>query len=273
MLWLLTPLVCMAQDSIPPTYRGTKENKIMDETHSLDSLFSKLDKRDRQVRIVSIGDSHVRGHVFTYTTRLLLEKQFGDWAVFPDEVTYRTTAIARETGEPGLIFHIFGVNGATAATFNTPENIALVDSLQPDLIIVSFGTNEAHGTYNPTVYYEQLDELIRVIKQHNPDVIVLLTTPPGAYKGRGRRRRINPNTPKTAKVITEYAQEKGYAWWDLYNIVGGRPFAVRNWSRARMLTRDGIHFTTNGYQLQGTLLYQAIMKAYKAYGNRMEQTH
>ncbi|MGP1435695.1 MAG: GDSL-type esterase/lipase family protein [Phocaeicola sp.] len=272
-LWLLAPFMCMAQDSIPSTFRGTKENKIMDETHSIDSLFSKLDKKNRQVRIVSIGDSHVRGHVFTYTTRLFLEKSFGDWAVFPDEVTYRTTAIARETGEPGLIFHIFGVNGATAATFNTPENIALVDSLQPDLIIVSFGTNEAHGAYNPTVHKGQMDELISIIKRNTPDAIVLLSTPPGAYKGRGRHRRINPNTQKAAKAITEYAQEKGYAWWDLYNIIGGRQYAVRNWSRARMFTRDGIHFTTNGYQLQGMLLYQAIMKEYKAYGNRMEQNH
>lgn len=271
-LFLMIPFICLAQDSIPPIFREKKENKIVDETHSLDSLFSKLDKKDRQVRIVNIGDSHVRGHVFTYTTRLLLEEQFGSGAVYPDEVTYRTTAIARETGETGLIFHIFGINGATAFTFNTPENIAQVDSLKPDLIIVSFGTNEANGTYDATVHKEHLDELVTAIRKNNPDAAILLTTPPGAYKGRGKRRRVNPNTQKVAAVITEYAQEKGYASWDLYKIIGGRQYAVRNWSRARMFGRDGIHFNTQGYQLQGELLYQAIMKEYKAYGNRMEQT-
>ena len=258
-------------ESILSDYRGTKENKIDDPQYSLFPFFDKLQMRVEPVRIVSIGDSHVRGHVFTYTTRLLLEKDFGNEAVGNDTITYRTSGFATATGKPGLVFHIFGINGATAASFNTDEHIQEIVKLHPDLIILSFGTNEAHGRYDAGSHAIQINQLVTHLRQACHDVTFLLTTPPGAYKGRRRSRYPNPSTATAAKTITDYAQKEGLASWDLYNIMGGRQYALINWNKNNLIRRDGIHYVPEGYQLQGTLLYQAIIKAYNRYvESRME---
>ena len=265
------PRIIPVDETILSSFRGTKENQIEDPQFSLFPIFDKLQMRVDPVRIVSIGDSHVRGHVFTYTTRLLLEKDFGNEAVTKDSVSYRTSGLATETGKPGMVFHIFGVNGATAASFNTDEHIREIANLHPDLIILSFGTNEAHGRYHADSHLMQIDQLVTRLRQACPEVAFLLTTPPGAYKGRRRNHYPNPFTANASKTITDYAKQKGLASWDLYNIVGGRQNALFNWNKNNLIRRDGIHYVPEGYQLQGTLLYQALIKAYNRYvESRME---
>ena len=54
------------------------------------------------------------------------------------EVTSRASGLAHETGRAGVVYHILGANGATCATFSTPERIGEVIRLNPDLIILFF---------------------------------------------------------------------------------------------------------------------------------------
>ena len=253
-------------DSLPADFAHSKENIIEDENHSLAPFFQKLHALNEPVRIVHIGDSHVRGHLYPLITRRALERDFGAEAVYPDEISYRTGGLARETGEPGIVYHILGVNGATSVTFSVDEKVQEIASLHPDLIIVSFGTNEAHSRrYLPQAHKLQADRLLGMLKAACPEAVFLLTTPPGAYVGRRRARTINPRTVTAARMIKEYAQEHQMAVWDMYNIVGGKTDACRNWTKHRMLRADGIHFTPEGYRLQGNLLHQALIKAYNEY--------
>lgn len=253
-------------DSMPASFRHTAENVIADEHHSLFAFFQKLYEKQGPVRIVHIGDSHVRGHLYPYVVRQELEQDFGAEAVYPEEVSYRTSGLARETGQPGLVYHILGVNGATTVTFCTEQKIREVSSLKPDLIILSFGTNEAHSRrYLAPAHRQQVDDLVSRLQRACPQASFLLTTPPGAYVGRRRSRTINPRTVTAARMIREYAADKRLAVWDLYSIVGGKANAVPNWSRSRLLRADGIHFTPEGYRLQGNLLHQAFIKAYNEY--------
>ncbi len=54
-----------------------------------------------------------------------------------------------------------GVNGATCLTFTHPQRIAAITALKPELLILSFGTNESHNrSYNANTHYQQMDELI-----------------------------------------------------------------------------------------------------------------
>ncbi len=253
-------------DSLPDTFTCTQENRITDPVRSLFPFFEKLNELDKPVRIVHIGDSHVRGHLYPLVTRHRLEEDFGSEAVFPDEISYRTGGLAHETGEPGIVYHILGVNGATVETFSTDEKMAMISSLKPDLVIVSFGTNEAHSRrYQPQTHKQQLALLLSLLKTACPDAAFLLTTPPGAYTGGRRSRTVNPRTMTVVGVIKEYAREQGMAVWNLYEIVGGKAYACRNWTKHRMLRSDGIHFTSEGYRLQGNLLHQALIKAYNDY--------
>lgn len=248
-------------------FRNTTENELTDPAGSLHPFWEKLGALDRPLRIVHIGDSHVRGHVFPYVMRCSLEDDFGSKAVENIPVTYQTSGIARETGSNGVVYHILGVNGATCQSFSTPEHIRQIADLHPDLVILSFGTNEAHGRrYNASEHTAAMNYLIAELKTSCPDVAFLMTTPPGAYVRNGRRGKIiNPRTPLVVENELKFAREHGIAIWDMYDIVGGKQRACLNWNAAKMYQRDKIHFTHEGYTLQGLLLHEAFIKAYNHY--------
>ena len=150
---------------MPASFKNTQENRIDDPTGSLNAFWESLQRLDRPVRIVHIGDSHVRGHVFPYIMRKALEADFGSEAVVDQPVTYRSSGLAQETGVSGIVYHIMGINGATCASFSTPENLHAVAGLDPDLIIVSFGTNEAHGrNYSAEEHRRQLTSFFTELK-------------------------------------------------------------------------------------------------------------
>lgn len=267
-------LKLLAVDSpMPASFQGVKENGIQDPDASLAPFWEKLSKMEHPVRIVHIGDSHVRGHIFPYIVRSYLEEDFGREAVEPIPLTYQTSGIAKETGSAGIVYHVMGVNGATCGTYVTEERMREIASLHPDLVIFSFGTNEAHGRrYAQTLHTVEMAHLIQRIQSDCPNTVFLLTTPPGAYVRNGRRGRvINPRTPEVVDTELEFAKAHRIAVWDMYHIVGGKEQACRNWSRANMYQRDKIHFTREGYILQGLLLHEALIKEYNKYvGNRLE---
>ena len=252
---------------MPAVFRNTTENELTDPAGSLNPFWEKLGALDRPLRIVHIGDSHVRGHVFPYVMRCSLEDDFGSKAGENIPVTYQTSGIARETGSSGVVYHILGVNGATCQSFSTPEHIRQIADLHPDLVILSFGTNEAHGRrYNASEHTAAMNYLIAELKASCPDVAFLMTTPPGAYVRNGRRGKIiNPRTPLVVENELKFAREHGIAIWDMYDIVGGKQRACLNWNAANMYQRDKIHFTHEGYTLQGLLLHEAFIKAYNNY--------
>ena len=251
---------------MPTGFKETMDNKIDDPNASLDAFFEKLEHMDRPIRIVHIGDSHVRGHIFPYMVRQLLEADFGKEAVRDIAVDYRTSGIAHETGKPGLVYHIIGVNGATCATYNTPERIKEVKDLNPDLIISSFGTNEAHSRYYTSgEFLLQMESLLATLRNTCPSASILMTTPPGAYVRKGGQRIINTRTPKVVETQKKFSRDYKIALWDMYDIVGGAQSACLNWTSAKMYQRDKIHFTAEGYKLQGMLLHEAFIKAYNDY--------
>ena len=70
-------------DSLPESFKHTADNVIEDSTRSMVPFFRKLNEMNGPVRVVHIGDSHVRGHVYPLVTRRCLESDFGAEAVYP----------------------------------------------------------------------------------------------------------------------------------------------------------------------------------------------
>lgn len=252
--------------SMPRSFRNTQPNGILRE-ELLCPFFDKLSRNSEPVRIVHIGDSHVRGHVFPVAARRALEQAFGHEATYPDSITYRTSGKAHETGEPGLVYHAVGLNGATAAQFAAESRLDEIAALQPDLLILSFGTNESHGKrYDSTEHRQQLDSLLTLLRQRCPRALVMLTTPPGSYLRVNRRRKaVNPRTPLVVSTLLHYAEERELPVWDLYNIAGGKSRACLNWRERRYMQRDQVHYTHEGYRLQGRLLAEALIQSFNHY--------
>ncbi len=242
-----------AQISFPTTFRETGRNEIIDSIALLSPVFEHLRQvraglSEDTVRIVHIGDSHVRGHIYPQTTGARLTETFG-------AVSYIDK----------------GVNGATCLTFTHPDRIAEIAALKPELLILSFGTNESHNRrYNINVHYNQMDELVKLLRDSLPNVPILFTTPPGSYESFRQRRRkrtyaINPRTTTAAETIRRYAKNNRLLVWDMYDVVGGKRRACTNWTEAKLMRPDHVHYLPEGYILQGNLLYQAIIKAYNDY--------
>lgn len=238
----------IAPDSMPALFEGTAENRI-DSIQWLTGILGRMAAlaggSEDTLRILHIGDSHVRGHIYPRTTGEKLTKTFG-----------------------ALIYEDLGVNGATCLTFTHPGRIAEIAAFKPDLLILSFGTNESHGRgYNPQVHYRQIGELAGLLRDSLPGIPILLTTPPGSYESFRRKRKkrtyaVNPRTETASEIIKKYARENHMAVWDLYGIAGGKKNACTNWQRAGMMRPDHVHYIPEGYRLQGTLLFEALIKAY-----------
>lgn len=242
--------------ALPSAFRRLRENRLTDSIGILHPFLEKLrllrlGASTDTVRIVHVGDSHIRGHIFPRTVGERMQQDFG-----------------------ALSYTDVGINGAFCFTFSRPDRIAEIAALHPDLLILSFGTNEAHNRrYNATLHYRQMDELVRLLRDSLPGVPMLLTTPPGAYesfRGRNRRRtyRINPRTAVAVQTIRRYADANGLAVWDVYDILGGAHRACLNWKEAGLMRPDHVHFLPEAYVLQGELLYRALLKAYNDYVER-----
>ena len=66
------------------------------------------------------------------------------------------------------------------------------------------------------------------------------------------------------KAIVEVACREGLACWDLFASTGGKNSSAR-WRKTGLMGRDRVHFTKEGYQEQGILLYRALMQTYNRY--------
>jgi len=162
----------------------------------------------------------------------------------------------------GIVFHSIGVNGAKFQDYVRAEYFAKqVARLQPDLIILSMGTNEAQGHTEPSYMYRTMRDLTDNLLKESPQALIMLTTPADSYlKGKS----FNPHMPDMSGVIRKFAREKGYAMWDLFNFTGGANSAA-NWKSSGLMSSDSVHYSKAGYAAQGKLLYQSIVKGYNEY--------
>ena len=175
-----------------------------------------------------------------------------------DFVTLRTTRRSpRQTnGRPGVFYHAIGVNGAAVRHYNRyPLFFEQLPLLQPDLFIVSLGTNDAFDAgFDPAHFAGQLDTLVSGLRRRCPEAEVLLTAPADSYRARRYR---NPDLARLRTVLRVYAQAHDLAYWDFAAVQGGYG-SMRAWRQAGLAQADLVHFTHAGYDLQGLLLYLAL---------------
>lgn len=221
----------------PSSFQNTTTNKLL-YSSSLDDFFLKL-RTGFGVRVMMIGDSHVKGNY--------LPKAVGDKLTdyFPD---------------PLLSFTYYGINGAMASRYLEEDMLDIIGEEQPDLLIVSFGTNEAHGSFDGDRNYDTYATLLRSVKAICPQCDFILTTPPGSHFYRSTPNEV---TEEVARCIATFGKDQHVAVWDLYNMAGGVQSACSNWRNAGLMQFDLIHYTAEAYQLQGTLLAEAIIKAFR----------
>jgi lysophospholipase L1-like esterase len=178
------------------------------------------------------------------------------------EVTKIIYGASLENNNPGIIYHTIGVNGARFDQYNLADLFwEQLPALKADLFIISLGTNEAQWDAFPeTAFRKTLHLFIEKLKVASPRASILFTTAPDSYK----RRRYNAVLREINSALINYCNSSYLPVWDLYGITNGYGSA-NSWARRGLMSSDRIHFTPEGYRLQGSLLLSALAKGYNGF--------
>lgn len=181
-------------------------------------------------------------------------------------------------GSAGLAYHVIGNNGATYSTYSLIGGVGRgIASLDPALVIISLGTNEAFGRTSDEAFRSAVHELVGEIRRANPGAALLLVTPAECHRrvtrrvrsGKRRRARrvtsyaVNHNVARLRRVLLDYGAEHSIPVYDWYAVAGADGSAAR-WLADKNLGRDRIHLTASGYRLQGRLLAQALLHTFNS---------
>ena len=176
-----------------------------------------------------------------------------------EQKEYSLSGLVLENDAPGIVYHSIGVNGAKASDYNKyPLFFEQLPALQPDLVVISLGTNETFDKMAAPDFLVQLNKFIASVKAASPDACILVMTPPPSLF---KRKYPNAFAASYAKSIQVQETDRDYASWDLYSEMGGLYGVPRNAARG-LMSGDRVHYSKEGYEKQGRLFSEAFFKAY-----------
>ena len=158
----------------------------------------------------------------------------------------------------GVVVDCIGNNGASYSSYLRIDNFARqLSDLEPQLVIISLGTNEAYGSYSNIT--SNIDQMLTSIRKECPHVKFLLTTPLETQKRSSRGYRIQSSVAEVRDMILAYGKSHNVPVWDFYR-VGGGAGASNRWLRAHYMKTDHLHLGEDGYHFQGRLLAEALLR-------------
>ncbi len=182
----------------------------------------------------------------TFSNALPIQKQF------------LLQGISLENHQKGVIYHAVGVNGADIETFLRCTDLnPHLKTLQPDLVIISLGTNDALvPNFDEQLFKINYKLLIRQIQTALPNAAILLTSPNPSYDF---TKKPNKHLEKVQKILKELKKELNCTLWDFYGIMGGIK-SIKTFENDAWLKPDKIHLTNKGYTQQGELFWECFRK-------------
>lgn len=185
-----------------------------------------------------------------------------------EQTDFALNGLVLENNSPGIVYHSIGVNGAKCSDFNKYSLFTeQIGALNPDLVIISLGTNESFDKLITADYFFQLNVMMESIVALYPDVTFLVTTPPPSLF---KRKFPNTFVAEYTKEILAQAELKNYAVWDLFTTVGGL-FGINQSAKEGLIGGDRVHYTKAGYEKQGQLLTEAFLEAFQNYNTEISK--
>jgi lysophospholipase L1-like esterase len=205
------------------------------------------------------GDGFIEFELNTHvdSLRLLIQREAGSSEGFT------LYGITTEKAPNGFVYNSIGVNGAHVPAFLRcqlfEEQMA---QLQPDLVILGLGINDAYGRrFSQNKFEDNYTGLISGIRRAAPNTAVILTTNNDSYL---YRRYVNKNGEKVEESMFKLAEKNDTGVWDTFAVMGGLNSVVL-WERNHLAQHDKIHFTREGYLLMGDLFFAAFMQNFEKY--------
>lgn len=159
----------------------------------------------------------------------------------------------------GIVYNSLGVGGSNLNSIVNNNSLLIGDVImyQPDLIILSFGSNDAYyKSFDEKEYKNKIESFINNVSASQPNVCFLITSPPDSRA----KNRIPINLSKIQDVFKQVALKyNNVAYWDLRTIMGGNK-SILQWLKPKLASFDKLHYTKDGYILQANLLMNAMLK-------------
>ena len=255
-------------------YRGEKSMPLLPSGALRDSAYILEGEHSPAVRMIT---DTVRLSVLTESLQLqsTRRKQGTDSLLPAQSFTNLYYGFSLTNGSPGILYHSIGVNGSMFVNYTDKRYVRQLAAFRPSLLIVSLGTNETFGRrFTAGEFSGQIESFLALVKEYMPQTAVLLTTPPECYKrvviDKKRRYVRNENTERAARAILRVTEKEGLACWDLFRATGGRK-SSEEWFNGKWMGRDRIHFSKEGYNEQGVLLFNALINL--KHKNEIEKTY
>ncbi len=177
---------------------------------------------------------------------------------------FTLTGIFLDNPFPGISVTGIGVNGASLGSYaKCPDLENDLRQVNPDLVILAIGINDATATnFSVEDFVARYKVLVSQIRSVNPDCALLFVSNNDSFR-RIRRKGyvVNSNGKLAEQGFLRLGKDCDAGVWDLFDIMGGLG-SMRKWEEAGLAKRDKIHFTEQGYDLVGDLLFNALMDKY-----------
>jgi lysophospholipase L1-like esterase len=174
----------------------------------------------------------------------------------------RLLGVSMELDRPGVVYDVLGINGHRVSAWNVWNTELLAAQLEghaPDLLLLSYGGNEAMDPELTFERYERdLRQAIARAKALAPGASILLVGPVARCPRSERSAAID-------LIQRRVAGEVGAAFFETMEVSGG-PGSLCPWVEARpaLVSRDGLHLSRLGYQILGEELAASLLAAIDA---------
>lgn len=181
------------------------------------------------------------------------------------EVNLRFKLASKETAilygikinKPKKTYSNFGVSASTFDEFfsaaKLEKQIAL---LQPNLIVVSLGTNDSYSpNYDSITFTRRLIHFQQILSKFKETKAVFMTVPDTYFELKNP-----PHLEQINRILRRFCREQKIALWDWNAIMGGKGSMIL-WEKSRFSNGDYLHFSKPVYQKFGVLFGEALLQA------------
>ena len=166
-----------------------------------------------------------------------------------------------EDSLPNVNFVTIGTNGASTESYIKEKHVLeQLEVVKPDLAIVALGVNDASGTnFDKGRFVQNYKKIVNAILETNPDCAIIFVSNNDFCTKRGGN---NQNQSLVVEAMKDLSKTYHASLWNLFAVMGGQR-SIYTWQKHGLANTDKIHFTNDGYNLEGDLLFGAILREYE----------